>query len=326
MKQFLVEDYEKNLILLMHKSLLKEEDNKPMTDEEKLRNAITLGCLKDGSLKRQKSTGKLYYKKESAKEKGKMVRFFADLTYEFEDGSKKGKWSCKGMDVRPTKPTPTAGSDPDYEIQKLKEQGWKTYDELKKEGVDPETIDKQYTKKVIGNTTLFKSNFSDIQVNTDIGTAELNNQQKDFVAKWEAQGYKFNVPLADRGRLTPITPEALGAPAGLFKAGSMFYYDPSSLSTKTKKGDNEAERQLELQTPEKSACKDYIKDYFNSWRTGVSLEPSELLSLKKTVQKCARTYKGKWGMIGGGKFDEMIDTLSGRKSGEGPSRTDPYRL
>ena len=59
MKQFLVEDSEKNKILRMHKSLLEQTNNKPMTDEETLRAAISVGCLKNGSLKRQKSTGKL---------------------------------------------------------------------------------------------------------------------------------------------------------------------------------------------------------------------------------------------------------------------------
>jgi hypothetical protein len=93
MKQFLVEDSEKNKILTMHKSLL-EQTNKPMTEEETLRGAITAGCLKNGTLKRSKSTGKMYYKKESTKQVGKMVRFYPDMTFEFEDGSSKGKWAC----------------------------------------------------------------------------------------------------------------------------------------------------------------------------------------------------------------------------------------
>ena len=323
MKQFLVEESEKNLILLLHKSILKEA---PMTDEEKLRKAISLGCLTGGSLKRQKSTGKLYYKKQSTKDPSKYIRFFADMTYNFEDGSKKGKWKCDKI-TEPA-PTPTVGNDPNYEIQKLKEQGWKTYDELKKDGVDPETLSTQFDEKVIGSTKLYKSKFSDQQVNTDIGTVELNNQQKDFVDKWEKQGYKYNVPLVDRGRLKAVTPESLGAPQGLFKAGTMFYYDPSTVSQITKKGTSRFEDALQSQTPPRDGCKDYIKDYFKSWSSGVVLDPSEMADFKAIVQKCGRTYRGKWGVagIGGGKFDDMIDVLSGRKSGEGPSRTDPYRL
>ena len=77
MKQFLVEENEKKQIRLMHKSLMKEDENKSatMTDEEKLRKAISVGCLTNGSLKRQTSTGKLYYKKASSVEPSKMVKF-----------------------------------------------------------------------------------------------------------------------------------------------------------------------------------------------------------------------------------------------------------
>lgn len=327
MKQFLVEDSEKNLILFLHKNLLKEQVAKPMTDDEKLRKAISLGCLTNGSLKRQKSTGKIYYKKESTKSPGKFIKFFADMTFLFDDGSKKGKWKCDGIDTpAPAPVTPTPGNDPDYEIQKAKEQGWKTYDELKKEGVDPETLTSQFDSKVIGKTTLYKSKFSDNQVNTDISTTELNQQQKDFVAKWEGQGYKYNVPLVDRGRLKPVTPESLGAPQGLFKSGTMFYYDPTTVSQIERKGQSKYEDALKSQTPDKGACKDYVKDYFKSWQTGVVLDQSEMSDFKAIVQKCARTYRGRWGMVGAGKFDDMIDVLSGRKSGEGPSRNDPYRI
>ncbi len=63
-------------------------------DEQRLRSAMESGCLTNGSLKRQISTGKIYYKKESVQQPGKMVRFYADMTFEFEDGSNSGKWKC----------------------------------------------------------------------------------------------------------------------------------------------------------------------------------------------------------------------------------------
>jgi len=64
------------------------------SDEQRLRSAMESGCLTNGSLKRQISTGIIYYKKESTKQAGKMIRYYADMTYEFEDGSNSGKWKC----------------------------------------------------------------------------------------------------------------------------------------------------------------------------------------------------------------------------------------
>lgn len=63
-------------------------------DEQRLRSAMESGCLTNGSLKLQIITGKIYYKKESVQQPGKMVRFYADMTFEFEDGSNSGKWKC----------------------------------------------------------------------------------------------------------------------------------------------------------------------------------------------------------------------------------------
>ena len=66
MKQFITENSEKENILSMHKALMKEQakaTGQPSNDEGLLRKAMTAGCLKGGSLKRQPSTGKIYFKK-----------------------------------------------------------------------------------------------------------------------------------------------------------------------------------------------------------------------------------------------------------------------
>lgn len=313
MNKFLIAEEEKKRILSLHKQHMNEA-----TDEEILRKAIQVGCLTGGSLKRRKSTGQLFYRKPSAKDANKMVDFFADMTFTFEDGSKKGKWKCdKLIDAPP--PAPVQGGDPDYEIKKAKDDGWKTYEELKADNVDPSTIDIQFNKKVIGKTTLYKSKYSDVQVNTDLGTAELNQQQKAWVDKLSKNGYKFNVPLAQRETMTAYKPEQLGVPAGLFKSEAMFYFDPTSVASKTKKGESSIEADLKSQTPEKSACRDYIKDYFEVWRTRTKLPGSRNEDTKQMVAKCARTYKGRWGMFGGDKLDNMIDVLTGSKEGGPPN-------
>ncbi len=147
MKQFLIEEEsEKKNILSMHKSLMKEQTKATgeLDENERiLRKAMTAGCLKNGSLKRQKSTGKLYYKKESTKQVGKFVRFFPDMSYEFEDGSKKGKWACPQLaNVAAAEVvTQQTAADNESKIATMKKQGYKTLDELRKEGVDLTTLD-----------------------------------------------------------------------------------------------------------------------------------------------------------------------------------------
>ena len=92
MKNFIVEDIEKDVILKMHKSLLKEQTQD--VNLVKLSQAVIAGCLKNGSLKVKKSTGEYFYRKPSAKDPNKEVDFFANMTYKFSDGSKSGKWVC----------------------------------------------------------------------------------------------------------------------------------------------------------------------------------------------------------------------------------------
>lgn len=313
MNKFLIAEEEKKRILSLHKQHMNEA-----TDEEILRKAIQVGCLTGGSLKRRKSTGQLFYRKPSAKDASKMVDFFADMTFSFEDGSKKGKWKCdKLVDAPP--PAPVQGNDPTYEIKKAKDAGWKTYDELKSDNVDPSDIDVKYEKKTIGGQTMYRYKFRDETVNASLDSKETNQQKQAFINKWTAQKYKFNVPLADQETLTPISPEELGAKPGLFKPGEMFFYDPKTVAGKTRKGESDIEADLKSQTPEKSACRDYIKDYYEVWRTRTKLSGARLNDTKQMVAKCARTYKGRWGMFGGDKLDNMIDVLTGSKDGGPPN-------
>ena len=84
--RFNISNEEVKTILEMHSKvrtntfLIKED---AASDEERLRIAITSGCLKGGSLKRSKSTGNIFYRKPSAQEPGKEVDFFADMTFKF---------------------------------------------------------------------------------------------------------------------------------------------------------------------------------------------------------------------------------------------------
>lgn len=79
-----------NHSIIIEQDLPKTEES----DESKLKRAVAAGCVSGGTLYKSASTGKIYYRKPSAKQPNKTVDFFADLTYEFTDKSIKGTWKC----------------------------------------------------------------------------------------------------------------------------------------------------------------------------------------------------------------------------------------
>ena len=87
------------------------------------------------------------------------------------------------------------------------------------------------------------------------------------------------------------------------------YSDPNQQST-LRRRDSPLNDILKNQDINKSACRKNISDYFNAWRTR-SVVPDDIQQASKNiVQQCANQNYGKFG-IGGGKFDEMIDVLTG---------------
>jgi len=107
MKQLITEDLEKNKILSIHKSLIKEQHSSKEIDEQlqgkgdinsqeaTLRKAEKDKCLKNGRLLTNANRSKFVYR--ATTKSGKEVDFFADMTYKFKDGSKSGKWACPEM-------------------------------------------------------------------------------------------------------------------------------------------------------------------------------------------------------------------------------------
>jgi hypothetical protein len=329
MKKFLIEESEKTQILMMHKSLFEQADEKPITDEQKLRNAISVGCLKNGSLKRQKSTGRIYYKKESVKQAGKMVRFFPDMTYEFEDGSSKGKWSCPQLAAAAATAavTATQQSEIDSKIATEMKKGWKKLETLKAEGVDLTTLDKVFDKIVIGNVALFRPKGSSTTFTSGTSTADFNNNQQSFVDTFIAKGYKLNPTRLEQNSLVKVTGEQLGAPSDLFPNGLVMWYDPNQQST-IRGGENSILGDiLDNQSINKNTCRKNVKDFFELYRrrNSAQVDPATVDRAKRIVQACRDEHYGKWGVTGGKNVDNMLDILSGRKEG-GPLSTGPSSI
>ena len=325
MKQFITENSEKENILSMHKALMKEQvkaTGELDENERILRKAMTAGCLKNGSLKRQKSTGKLYYKKESTKQVGKFVRFFPDMSYEFEDGSKKGKWACPQLaNVAAAEVvTQQTAADNESKIATMKKQGYKTLDELRKEGVDLTTLDKVYKKVTIGNVDLYIS-AGDTNVTQNLSTASFNQDQNAFIDAFVAKGYKLNPSRLEQANLVKVTDKELGAPADLFPNGLVMWYNPNAQDDIKRNQGSVLADVLSNQSIDRQACRKNVTDYFETFRrkNSIVIDPATINKAKRIVQACKDEHYGKWGIAGGGnRLDNYLDILSGNKEG-GPT-------
>ena len=327
MKNFIVESNEKANILQMHKSLLKEQ-NQPSNegDLSKLRMAISAGCLKNGSLKKKKSTGEYFYRKPSVKDTTKEVDFYANMSYKFTDGSKSGKWACPQMvdglanQAAATQAAAQTTADNESKIATLKKQGYKTLDELRKEGVDLNTLDKVYKKVTIGNVDLYISaGTSNFTPNTS--TADFNKDQLSFISTFEKKGYKLNPSRIEQSTLVKVTDKDLGAPADLFPNGLVMWYNPNAQSQISGSEGSVLSNILTNQSVDRQACRKNVTDYFETFRrkNSIVIDPATITKAKRIVQACKDEHYGKWGIAGGGnRLDNYLDILSGNKEG-GPS-------
>ena len=327
MKQFLIEEEsEKKNILSMHKSLMKEQTKATgelSPEEGLLRKAISAGCLKNGSLKRQKSTGKLYYKKESTKQIGKFVRFFPDMTFAFEDGSRKGKWVCPQLANATATEITTQQTTADNESKIATEikKGWKKLETLRAEGVDLTTLDKVYDTQVVGNVTLYRPKGSSTNFTPNTSTADFNKDQLSFISTFEQKGYKLNPSRIEQSTLVKVTDKDLGAPADLFPNGLVMWYNPNTQDDIKRNDGSVLSDVLSNQSIDRQACRKNVTDYFETFRrkNSIVIDPATITKAKRVVQACKDEHYGKWGIAGGGnRLDNYLDILSGNKEG-GPT-------
>lgn len=323
MKKFIVEDSEKNLILQMHKSLMKEQTTGYISPEDELelkllQQAKTAGCLKDGRIYIKNSTGKYFYRKESVKTPGKYVDFFADMTYKFTDGSKSGKWSCPGIVSAAETAAKQKKSDTDAKIATYKEKGYKTLDQLRAEKVDLTTLDKVYDTVDVDGTKLYVLKGAETKLTPNLSTPEFNTEQQAFIDYYTGEtkgkgGYTVNPPRVDQFKLAKITAEELGAPKDLFPNGLVLWYDPNKQKDIKRKDDSVLSDILTNQSIDRKACRKNINDYYTSFqrRNSLIVDPATITKAKKIVQACKDQHYGKWGVLGSGdKFDNYLDLLS----------------
>jgi hypothetical protein len=126
MKKTILDENEVTRILNMHK-LLKEQGSStspvpstPTQDPNRkiLVDARTNGCLVNGQIGKNHPRTKGFYFRGKKQSTGQEVDFFPDMTYEFVDGSKKGKWKCDNIAINAAKAAEETKKTQDSDAQK----------------------------------------------------------------------------------------------------------------------------------------------------------------------------------------------------------------
>ena len=329
MKKFILEESEITRILSMHK-VINEQATSTKSDvdpqEQKLRESIINGCLSNGKIYLNKTKNTYFYRgvKQSTKQE---IDFFPDMTYNFVDGSKKGKWFCNSTqkDAKDAS-TLAATTDSTNNLKLMKDRGWMEYSELTKKGFSTlEAKEGKYptTQFDMGNgnkITLYKPKNigGKLDQYTTVQKALITGYTKDGAYK-----LKDDLSLDEIGSWEQFT---LNFPDG---SGSVVLYkNPSSLSkvtftasTKEKSntlisGDNRAK-----------VCREKIKDFADSANKKLKLPMSQINADKTFVMACRDQFGMKYNDLGVTK--KNLEYLTGQRDGLDGYKLkvgSPYRL
>ena len=318
-------------ILKMHskereKTFLLKEDNN--SDIEKLRIAIASGCVnKGGNLYTRADNGRVIYRVKSAAQPTKEIDFYADLTYVFVDGSKKGTWKCEAITTtlnkkESDKAAAEAAAEAakiaqvatDANIKNLKtEGGWKTYEEL----ISTDT------KENIENPAMYEKKMSDGRIlyrrTSGSGITDgLDERQKVVVKKWKSQGAKLENEV-DAEQEKSWTKKLVSAKSdGLFSEDFFMFFPPTTITNSDITTAFQAAVRDQTPTNDED-CKTAIETYYFAFKKKNKFEPNMFNAMKEKVQACKNEYYGQWkGLFGGGgkKYDGYIDVLSGMNDGK----------
>jgi hypothetical protein len=310
MNKFIIEESEKERILTMHKSLLKEQTEPTLKNQ--LQKFIDDGCFPSGNPKivamKSSNPNKVFaIKIESTKTPGKFRYFFIDNTVgEMNNGSFRYldiPWECDQNAVK-NKTSITSN------IENIKKEGgWKTYDELiatdTRENISNPAM---YEKKVIDGIELYR------RTSGKGITSGLDERQQKVVDKWKSQGAKLeNEVDAEQAKTWSrklVSPKS----EGLFSEDFYMYFPPTTITdTEITTRFEDAVRE---QTPESADdCKKTIEAYYMAYTKSKQIEPNMLNAMKEKVQACKNEFYGSWGAFRGGKqIDTYLDYLSGTQT------------
>jgi hypothetical protein len=324
----------KKLNYKMKKSVISEQTTSNL--REKLEKFLSDGCVKNGVIVSMQSTNpllQLAIKQESTRTPGKFRYVFSDNRIgSFNENGKfefsPSKMSCRAVQQSAAATvTATQQSEIDSKIATEMKKGWKKLETLKAEGVDLTTLNQVFDKQVIGNVALFrpKGDVSTFTSNTSI--AQFNQDQLDFIDRFTQKGYKLNPTRIEQMNLIKVTGEQLGAPSDLFPNGLVMWYDANQQSSIRGREDSVLSDILDNQSINRNACRKNIEDFYELYRrrNSAQVDPATIDRARRVVQACKDEHYGKWGIIGGNKFDDILDLLSGSKQG-GPGTQGPSSI
>jgi hypothetical protein len=286
-----------------------------------LREAVKAGCLQNGKLQRNKSTGQVFYRKPSVQNPSSQIDFFGDMTYKFTDGSKQGKWQCPQIAANAANVAKSAedakvaqskaaedAKNAQVDLEKVKKEGdWKTKEELLKTDTEQNIENPiMYEKKVVDGTTLYRRVAS-----SGIGD-DLTKDQQDIINKWTNKGAKLRKDLDAEQAKTWISKVVSPASEGYFSQDLIMYFDPEiTVKDATLTSTIQQAVQKRIPTDQKD-CKSTIETYYLAFKKKRPLEPNEFEALKDKTQACKNEYYKDWGILSGGKrMDNYLDIMSG---------------
>ena len=311
-------------ILEMHSKM-----KKPLISEQvdadlksKLNKLLTDGCVKNGkivTLQTKNPALQFAIKQESSKTPGKFRYFFADGRAGIFDGSGKfqflpGKLDCSEVQqataAAATAATAAANAADTSLVQQ--EGGWQEAKDIKTTRENLENP-KMFEKKVVNGVTLYRS------VPGSGITGGLTPDQTKVIEKWTKQGAKLRKDLDPEQAKTWVSRVVSPASEGYFSQDLVMFFDPEKVNdiSIAQKIQTDVERRIPTNVKD---CKMNIEKYYLNYTKKRPLEPNELAALKGKVQACKNEFYGDWGVIfsGGNKMDNILDIMSGVKSG-GPS-------
>jgi len=318
-----INQIERDTILEMHSKFKKSLISEQVDDlKTKLDKFLSDGCVKNGKIVQlQTKNPALQYaiKQESTKTPGKFRYFFADYRVGIFDGSGKfqfspSKWSCAGVQqataAAATAATAAANAADTSLVQQ--EGGWQEAKDIKTTRENLENP-KMFEKKVVNGVTLYRS------VPGSGITGGLTPDQTKVIEKWTKQGAKLRKDLDPEQAKTWVSRVVSPASEGYFSQDLVMFFDPEKVNdiSIAQKIQTDVERRIPTNVKD---CKMNIEKYYLNYTKKRPLEPNELAALKGKVQACKNEFYGDWGVIfsGGNKMDNILDIMSGVKSG-GPS-------
>lgn len=318
-----INQIERDTILEMHSKVKKSLISEQVDDlKTKLDKFLSDGCVKNGKIVQlQTKNPALQYaiKQESTKTPGKFRYFFADYRVGIFDGSGKfqfspSKWSCAGVQqstaAAATAATAAANAADTSLVQQ--EGGWQEAKDIKTTRENLENP-KMFEKKVVNGVTLYRS------VPGSGITGGLTPDQTKVIDKWTKQGARLRKDLDPEQAKTWVSRVVSPASEGYFSQDLVMFFDPEKVNDTeiAQKIQTDVERRIPTNVKD---CKMNIEKYYLNFTKKRPLEPNELAALKGKVQACKNEFYGDWGVIfsGGNKMDNILDIMSGVKSG-GPS-------